>query len=63
MCLRVNFEIKKCGRGPSSELTPTASVAAFGHIGKYTSLCDTHLHTFAKASLADALFSKRQLLF
>ena len=28
-----NFLIKECGREPSSELTPEASAASFGHIG------------------------------
>ena len=37
-------------REPSSELTPMASVASFGHIDKWICQCDTHLHTYAKAA-------------
>ena len=39
-----------CGRELSSELTSTASAAAFGHIGKRTCQSDIHLHAFAKAA-------------
>lgn len=42
---------RNAGREPNSELTPMASVASFGHIGKRICRCDTHLHTFAKGRL------------
>ena len=47
---------KICGRGPSSEWTPTASVAALGHAGLQADRRDTRLHTIAKALFVVSLF-------
>ena len=44
------------GRGPSSEWTPTASVAALGHAGLQADRRDTRLHTIAKALFVVSLF-------
>jgi len=44
-----------CGRGPSSELTPTASVAAFGHVSLQAASRDAHFAHFCEGRTGPSL--------
>ena len=52
-----------CGRGPSSELTPTASAASLGHVCQQAVARDSRFARYCEGYvLADALFSRRQTM-
>ena len=53
-----------CGRGPSSELTPTASAASLGYAGLQAARRNTRFARYCEEyTLADALFSRRILIY
>ena len=55
-----NNKSTSCGRGPSSELTPTASAASLGHERLQAVARDSRFARYCEDNtLADALFSRR----
>ena len=57
---RTLLVLLKCGRGPSSELTPTASAASLGHVSLQAASRDSRFARYCEeSSLADALESKK----
>ena len=55
-----NNKSTSCGRGPSSELTPTASAASLGYAGLQAVARDSRFARYCEDNtLADALFSRR----